>query len=78
MGSFNSTLELLFLEIKDCASQGAGPSTDAGGKIKSVVLRHCSAGNGAVKNPAVPTSGPTLTKPESKKRQKICGNYQAE
>lgn len=51
MGSFNSTLELLFLKIGDCASRGAGPSSDAGGKIKSVVLRLCSAGNGAAKNP---------------------------
>lgn len=78
MGSFHSTLELLSLEIKDGASRGAGPSSDAGGKTKSVVLWLCSAGNGAVKNPTVPMAGVTLTKPESKKRHKICGNYQAE
>lgn len=74
MGSFSLTLELLFLAIKDRASQGAGPSSDAGGKSKSVVLRLRRAGNGAVKNPAVPTAGVTLTKPESKKRQKIAKN----
>lgn len=30
------TLELLLLEIKDCASQGAGPSIYVRGKMKSV------------------------------------------